>query len=130
MSLGEFLSACDPAGAVYFADLIRRQFGLGFAAKLSQRDRVGVLLLDHPSPGYTRSGLFFAYFYACVASRKNAYLHQDNKGLSKEKRMLTLILALERDPHTLCAFRARWRVTTAAGLLTYLRFLIALGGQA
>jgi hypothetical protein len=44
--------------------------------------------------------------------------------------MLTLILALARDPHTLCAFRPRWRVTTAAGLLTYLRFLIALGGLA
>ncbi len=44
--------------------------------------------------------------------------------------MLKLILALEREPGTLCAFTAHWRVTTAAGLMIYLQALIALGGLA
>lgn len=44
--------------------------------------------------------------------------------------MLKLILAIERDPHTLCAFTAHWRVTTAAELMIYLQALIALGGMA
>jgi hypothetical protein len=44
--------------------------------------------------------------------------------------MLPLILTLERDPHTLCAFTPRWRVVTAADLMIYLRFLVALGGLA
>jgi hypothetical protein len=44
--------------------------------------------------------------------------------------MLPLILALDRDPHTLCAFRLRCRVTNAAELLDYLRALVALEGLA
>ena len=44
--------------------------------------------------------------------------------------MLKLILALERDPHTLCAFNTHWRISTAAELMVYLQFLIALGGLA
>jgi hypothetical protein len=42
--------------------------------------------------------------------------------------MLKLILAFERDPHTLCAFTARWRVATAAELMVYLRILLLMGG--
>ena len=42
--------------------------------------------------------------------------------------MLKLILALERDPHTLCAFTTHWRIATAGELMIYLQFLIALGG--
>jgi len=37
-----------------------------------------------------------------------------------------LLIALDRDPHTFCAFRARWRVTTAAELVPYLQFTVAL----
>ncbi len=44
--------------------------------------------------------------------------------------MIALILALERQPQTLCAFTARLRVRNAAELMVYLRLLIALGARA
>jgi hypothetical protein len=39
---------------------------------------------------------------------------------------LRLLLAIERDPRVLCAFKARWRVTAAAELVTYLQFLVGI----